>query len=264
MPGAPSVPPPAPSGASDSGQEVRWCVEWNGEPHAEHDFIPARGVAPAHKATVVTLVQAGARSGCLGKVSCSCAWRLALWTLPLALKFFSNTHVAVSTSGKAPTAVLQQLLNTVPQSPAFDFKTFPSAKQIANVRRHQSRQQGGQWAFDSVADIAEWGQANKFPATRKDLLVIPEDQVLLLPGASQMSFVAVPRAHCVGVWLQSVLCWERRLTVAIRGGGDALGVYHEPQPLPAALAVATCHLWPSRVHSVLGFGCNRCCVGSGG
>jgi len=34
--------------------------------------------------------------------------------------------------------------------------------------------------------------------------------------------------------------------VAIRGGGDALGVYLEPPPPPAALAVGACDLCPSK------------------
>jgi hypothetical protein len=52
--------PPSPADAADNGQEISWCVEENGVPHAQHDFIPARGVAPAHRQTVETLLYAGA------------------------------------------------------------------------------------------------------------------------------------------------------------------------------------------------------------
>ena len=75
------------------------------------------------------------------------------------------------------------MFNAQHNSPQAMDAVLPNPKKVANRKYYVARTEKGDVSLDSKADMHEWNQGKLFPSTTEALLQLPEDEVLILPGA---------------------------------------------------------------------------------
>jgi hypothetical protein len=146
-------------------------VEANGEPHADAGVSHSGpGIHPDWLDDVDLLLKAREHNAPL---------RCTRSLQPL-VALSELTAANVARAGSTPTNVLMTLASQLRTRSA---DTVPTREQIADRKRTLSRAESTNTNLDSWGDLKEWAQENAMPSAENGLADIPEDCLMVLPGA---------------------------------------------------------------------------------